>query len=87
MSTTQCAAKIEMLEERLRQLKARQQAIEARRRALESRRSRGADARRKIPIGALVLALVEQGRLAEVDLRTWLDQALARPDDRALFGL
>jgi hypothetical protein len=89
MSTTQLAAKIEMLEEKIRQLKARRQAIEARRRELESqsRRADKANTRRKILIGATVLARVEQGRLAEQDLRTWLDQDLTRDEDRRLFDL
>jgi len=87
MSTTKRAATIELLQEKLRQLKAREQAVEARRRTLESRRSRKADTRRKILVGAIVLAKVEHGEIAEADLRRWLDQALARQEDRALFGL
>jgi len=87
MSTTERAATIALLHERLRKLKARQQAVDARRRALQSRRARKADTRREILVGAVVLAQVEQGRLAERDLRTWLDHALTRKEDRALFGL
>jgi hypothetical protein len=34
-----------------------------------------------------VLAKVEQGVVAEADLRRWLDAALKRADDRKLFGL
>ena len=79
--------RIETLEERLKQLKARQQRIEARRRALASRRSRREDTRRKILVGAIVLAKVEQGVIQESVLRGWLKGALTRPDDRALFGL
>jgi hypothetical protein len=33
-----------------------------------------------------VLAKVERGEIAEADLRRWLDTALTREDDRALFG-
>ena len=79
--------KIAQLEEKLRQLKAREQAVEARRRSLESRRSRKADTRRKILVGAIVLARVERGEIAEAELRSWLDAALSREDDRGLFGL
>jgi hypothetical protein len=43
------------------------------------------DTRRKI--GAIVLAKVEQGVIQESVLRSWLDAALTREDDRALFGL
>jgi hypothetical protein len=87
MSTTKRATQIAQLEERLRQLKAREQAVEARRRSLESRRLRKDDTRRKILVGAIVLAKVEQGELPEARLRAWLDAALVRTDDRALFGL
>jgi len=80
-------AKIAELEAKLRQLKERQQAVEARQRTLESRRSRKADTRRKILVGAVVLAKVERGELSESDLRRWLDQALVRADDRGLFAL
>jgi cell division protein FtsB len=81
------AAQIAQLEEKLRQLKAREQAVEARRRTLESRRSRKADTRRKILVGAVVLAKVERGELARADLMRWLDAALTRADDRELFSL
>lgn len=79
--------RIAALEGRLKQLKNRQQQLEARRRHLESRHRRRDDTRRKILVGAIVLARVEQGRLEEAELRGWLDQALTRGDDRALFGL
>ena len=81
------AAQIAQLEEKLRQLKAREQAVEARRRSLESRRSRKADTRRKILVGAVVLAKVERREICDADLRRWLDEALTRVDDRALFSL
>ncbi len=79
--------RIEALEYRLKQLKARQARIEARRRSLESRRARRDDTRRKILVGAIVLAKVDQGALEETMLRRWLDGALTRADDRQLFGL
>jgi hypothetical protein len=75
------------LEERLRQLKARQQKAVARQRAFESQRERKNDTRRKILIGAIVLARVKQGRLSETELLAWMDEALTRADDRALFAL
>ena len=85
--TGQRHKRIEMLETRLKQLKAREQLVEARRRRLESRRARRADTRRKILVGAIVLAKVEQGVVKESELRQWLDGSLRREDDRALFGL
>jgi hypothetical protein len=79
--------RITALEERLKQLKARQQRADARRRSLESRRARKEDTRRKVLVGAIVLARVEQGRLPEAELRAWLDDALERANDRVLFDL
>ena len=81
------AERIDTLEQRLKQLKAQQQRIEQRRRTVEARRSRRDDPRRKILVGAIGLAKVEQGVLQESVLRGWLDKALERADDRALFGL
>ena len=75
------------LEDKLRQLKARQARAEARQRALLSRRARKDDTRRKILAGAIVLAKVEAGELESERFRLWLDQALTRADDRALFEL
>ena len=43
--------------------------------------------RRKILVGAIVLAKVEQGVIQDSVPRSWLDGALIRRDDRALFGL
>ena len=75
------------LEQRLKLLKTQQQRVEQRRRTFESRQARKDDTRRKILVGALVLARVQQGRFSEGELRGWLDEALTREDDRALFGL
>ena len=78
---------IERLEERLRQLKVQQARAEARKRLQASRQARRDDTRRKILIGAVVLTKVDQGVMADADLRAWLDGALTRVDDRRLFGL
>ena len=78
---------IETLQEKLKQLKTRQQAIENRKRAISSKRERKQDTRRKILVGAIVLAKVEQKVMDEKLLRKWLDEALTRDDDRALFDL
>lgn len=79
--------RISALEGRLKQLKARQQQVETRRRAIQSRQARKADTRRKILVGAIVLERVERGELAKDELRAWLDAALTRAEDRALFEL
>jgi chromosome segregation ATPase len=79
--------RIATLHERLQQLKARQQRIAARQKSLESRRHRKEDTRRKILAGAIVLAKLDQGELDKVQFYRWLDEALTRPDDRALFDL
>ena len=78
---------ISTLEEKLNALKLRAQRIEARKRAIESKRERKADTRRKILVGAVVMAKVEQKVMDEKQLRGWLDEALTRADDRALFKL
>ena len=78
---------ITALETRLRQLKARQQRVEARRRSIEAQRIRKTDTRRKVLIGAIVMARIEQGRFPEAELRAWLKEGLTRDDDRALFEL
>ena len=81
------SGQINALEERLKQLKSKQQRMEARRRSLESRRTRRSDLRRKILVGAVVLAKVEQGGFQRATLHEWLDAALTREEDRELFGL
>jgi len=78
---------ISTLEEKLKGLKLRAQRIEQRKKAIEGKRERKADTRRKILLGAVVLAKVEQKVMDEKLLRGWLDEALTRADDRALFGL
>ena len=79
--------RIDTLETKLQQLKVRRERIEARKRTLLSKRERAADTRRKILVGAIVLAKVEQGDFDQRTLRRWLDKALTREDDRNLFGL
>ena len=85
--TAKLDERIAGLEEKLQQLKARQARIEARKRALASRRARQDDTRRKILAGAIVLGKVEAGELDAKRFREWLDQALTRAEDRALFEL
>jgi len=79
--------RITALETRLKELRSRQQRITTRQRSLEARRNRKADTRRKVLVGAIVLARVEEGHLPSTELRAWLDEALTRAEDRALFEL
>jgi hypothetical protein len=79
--------RIDTLEAKLRVLKVRQTRREARRRARDKEQLRRDDTRRKILVGALLLARVEQGRFPEHELVAWLDDALTRDEDRKLFGL
>ncbi len=78
---------ISVLQDRLTQLKLRQQRIAARTQAMESQRERKAETRRNILVGALVRQKVADGSLDAGLLRGWLDAALTRAGDRALFDL
>jgi hypothetical protein len=79
--------RIQALEAKLKQLKTVQQRREAKARSVALHRSRRDELRRKILVGAVVLAKVEDGSLEEAVLRGWMDKAVTRADDRALFGL
>ena len=68
-------------------MKARQSRAEAHKRTLDSKKKRQADTRRKILVGAIILAQVERGEFSERELNELLDRWLERDDDRALFGL
>jgi hypothetical protein len=79
--------RIQALETKLKQLKARQQRNEQRARTIVARRSRHEELRKKILVGAVVLAKVEAKEFDETILRRWMNRELTRADDRALFGL
>jgi len=78
---------ISTLQQKLTQLKLRQERLDARKRAVSALRERKAATRRKILVGGIVLAKVEHGEIDHEQFRGWLDRALTRPEDRALFGL
>jgi hypothetical protein len=80
-------AKLEEKRVKLAQLKARQQLVENRLRYLASKQARRDETRRKILIGAVILAKIERKEFDDKKLRAMLDEALTRADDRALFGL
>lgn len=75
------------LEAKLKQAKAKKQQIEARKRAMETKEERAKDTRRKILVGAAILAKVERGDWPKAKLYAMLDSDLKRVDDRALFNL
>ena len=78
---------IAALEAKLKQAKAKKQQVEARKRAVEHRLERRQDTRRKVLVGAVILARVERGEWPRDKLLALLDTHLTRSDDRALFGL
>lgn len=79
--------RISTLEKKLKQEKAKKLQIEARKRAAESKAKRAIDTRRKILVGAAILAKVERGEWPQDKLLAMLDASLTRADDRALFDL
>ena len=77
------STKLERLLEKEAQLKAQIQQAKAAERTLEKKR----DTRRKILIGAAVMARVESGRWPKADLLEMMDGFLTRPHERDLFEL
>jgi hypothetical protein len=75
--------KLQLLLEKETQLKAQIQLAKAAERTLEKKK----DTRRKILIGAAVLAKVEAGMWPQQDLKVMMDGFLTRPHERELFGL
>lgn len=78
---------IASLEAKLKQAKAKKQQIEARKRALETKEERAKDTRRKILVGAVILAKVDRGEWPKEKMLAILDKELTRIDDRSLFEL
>jgi hypothetical protein len=78
---------ISVLQEKLQLHKLRQQRLEARRHARDALRERKAVTRRKILVGGLILDKLERGELDRNLITGWLEQALTRAADRALFDL
>lgn len=75
------------LEEKLKQAKALKQKAEARVKAAENKQKRADDTRRKILVGAAILAKVERNEWPKEKLLDMMGQTLTRADDRALFEL
>jgi hypothetical protein len=55
--------------------------------AAEAKCSRQEEVRRKVLVGAVVLARQEDGTYPEAELTAMMDAALSRPKDRNLLGL
>jgi hypothetical protein len=79
--------RIAALEQKLKQLKTVQQRREARARTVANKRTRHQELRRRILVGSVVLAKVEAKEFDQAVLHKWMDVALTREDDRALFEL
>ena len=75
--------KLERLLEKESQIKAQIQQAKAAEKTLEKKR----DTRRKILVGAAVMARVESGRWPQEDLLEMMEGFLSRPNERELFGL
>lgn len=78
---------IKKQQEKLAQLKARKQAIESRLKSTESKKNRANDTRKKVLIGAAVLAQIETNPEAQERTKQMMDKFLTRDNDRLLFGL
>ena len=79
--------RVKDLEEKLKQAKALKQKVEARAKAAENKQKRAADTRRKILVGAAILAKVERGEWPKDKMLEMMGQQLTRDDDRILFDL
>lgn len=81
----QAEAAVAKAQERLKQAKAAQRRYEARQRAALAKHERRLDTRRKVLIGAAVLAQVQRGERPMSELLGLLDKELTRPFDRECF--
>lgn len=79
--------RVKDLEEKLKQAKALKHKVEARAKAAENKQKRAADTRRKILVGAAILAKVERGEWPKDKMLEMMSQQLTRTDDRLLFDL
>lgn len=79
--------RVKDLEDKLKQAKALKQKAEARVKTAEAKKKRVDDTRRKILVGAAILAKVERGEWPKDKMLEMMNQQLTRADDRSLFGL
>ena len=78
---------IKQLEAKLQQAKAKQAQINARKRAAEAKKQRQEDTRRKVLVGAVVLAEMKRGGYIKSTIERLLHEHLLKDADRALFGM
>lgn len=78
-------SKLEAAMQKVEQLRERKKQIEAKERSFESKKKRSEDTRRKILVGAFVLAKIERGEGDALRLFELMKSALTRDVDRALF--
>ena len=78
--------RIAAAEEKLKALKARQARAETRQRVRDAKQKRQEELRRRILVGGVVLELVERGEIERSCLAKWMDGALTRDEDKALFA-
>ena len=64
-----------------------QSARQTRKKAQESKKARAEDTRRKVLVGATVLALMDSNQWTGPNITEMLAKHLTRNSDRALFGL
>lgn len=79
--------RISALKEKLKQEQEKKAKIEAKKRSAAAKKVRADDTRKKVLVGAVILARVERGEWPAEKLRDLMEKALSRADDRALFGL
>jgi lipid II:glycine glycyltransferase (peptidoglycan interpeptide bridge formation enzyme) len=77
----------EKLERELKQRRARIVRQKKQQQAKLMNQQRKADTRRKVLIGAAILARVQSGEMRDDQLTAMMDNYLERDDDRALFDL
>jgi hypothetical protein len=77
--------RIAAAEERLKSLRARHVKATTRQRARDAKQKRRDDLRRKILLGAVVLDLVERGKIERSQVEAWVSEGVDREEDRMLF--
>lgn len=80
-------AKIESIEERLKQLRTQERELSNRLKTIDSQKMRKDETRKKIIVGAITLAEMEKDLSLRNIFIEKLHSILVKPSDRALFNL